>query len=188
MVDKSWFPIMNLIYQDPLLTLRTKVLPEISYQPKNKVFDVFSMPMKDIRVVILRQEPYSIPIKVKDIEYLKEQGVLFLNVALTVETGKSGSHLQYWEDFTKRVVSHIAMYSPCIWIMVGRKAQSFVPYIKNPFNTKDYSKITLEKIPINSDWNYIIPTKTSMKIGDANDCFHYANRVLQKKRMPTIDW
>ena len=79
-IDASWFPVINLLNQEPLLTLRTRILPEISYQPKNKVFDVFSMPVKDIKIVILRQEPYPLPIKVINTDYLKEQGVMFLNV------------------------------------------------------------------------------------------------------------
>jgi uracil-DNA glycosylase len=40
--------------------LKTKVLPFIRYYPEaNNVFRAFSMPMEDIKVVILGQDPYS---------------------------------------------------------------------------------------------------------------------------------
>ena len=234
-IDESWYPIVNLLYQEPLLTLRDEVLPKISYQPKREnIFKVFSMPVKDIKVVILGQDPYPRPgdaigysfainqnrkdpvslrnIKKEivesdlancnpgnEIDLLSwvDQGVFLLNTALTVETGKAGSHLKYWEEFTKRVVSHIAMYNPSVWLMWGKKAQSYIPYInKEPFHVKGYSKTTIEKLPINDEWNYIIssphPAAEAYAGGKAgffgSDCFYYTNKVLEKKKIPKIIW
>jgi len=61
-IHSSWFPIMNLLYKEPLMTLNTSILPNQSYQPlKHEIFKVFEMPVTDIKVVILGNEPYIVP-------------------------------------------------------------------------------------------------------------------------------
>lgn len=61
-----------------------------------------------------------------DIEYWAKQGVLMLNAALTVEHGKSGSHMQIWENWTNEVINALNKYSTgitfCLW---GKDAQAF---------------------------------------------------------------
>lgn len=58
----SWKPMINLLYQEPLKTLFEIVLPYISYQPRgHQIFKVFEMPLEDIKVVILGDEPSIIP-------------------------------------------------------------------------------------------------------------------------------
>jgi len=127
----------------------------------------------------------------------QEQGVFLLNTALTVETGKAGSHLKYWEDFTKRVVSHISTLQPCIWLLWGKKAEKFIPYINmNPFHVNNYTKETIEQIPINPDWNYIFtsphPAAEAYSGGTAGffgcNHFYYTNRVLSQLSKSTIKW
>ena len=55
-IDKSWQPIISLLYEEPLKTLREKVLSEISYQPQRMdIFRVFEMPVDKIKVIILGQ-------------------------------------------------------------------------------------------------------------------------------------
>lgn len=61
-LDKSWRPIVSLLYQEPLVTLNTTILPNISFQPrKENIFKVFETPVNKIRVVILGQDPYPTP-------------------------------------------------------------------------------------------------------------------------------
>lgn len=234
-IHKSWYPITNLLYQEPLKTLNEKVLPEISYQPtKENIFRIFQMPVEKIKVVILGQDPYpkpgdaigyafainkgrKFPVSLKNI--IKEvkrsdpdninpsgeidltswvnQGVFLLNTALTVETGRAGSHLKYWENFTKRVISHISVNNPTIWVFWGKKAQKFIPYIHiNPFHVVRYNRETIEKIPINSHWNYVLkgphPAAEAYLNGKAGffgcDHFYFINRILEKKRIKKIIW
>ncbi len=55
----SWQPILPLLHQEPLLKLNTEILPNILYYPaKENIFRVFKMPLEDIKVVILGQDPY----------------------------------------------------------------------------------------------------------------------------------
>lgn len=126
----------------------------------------------------------------------QEQGVFLLNTALTVETGKAGSHLKYWEDFTKRVINHISINQPCIWLLWGKKAEKFMPYIKDTFNASNYSKETIENIPVNSDWNYLLiaphPAAEAYSGGTAGffgcNHFYYTNKILSKLSKSIINW
>ena len=132
----------------------------------------------------------------KTLQHWEKQGVLLLNTALTVETGKAGSHLKYWQEFTKRVVSHISLTQPCIWLLWGKKAQDFIPYIKNPYIVKGYDNETIQNIPSNEDWNYILtaphPAAEAYSGGKAGffGCNHfmYTNRVLQNLKKAPIYW
>lgn len=127
----------------------------------------------------------------------QEQGVFLLNAALTVETGKAGSHLKYWEKFTQRVVNFISLTQPCIWVFWGIKAQRFIPFINtNPFHVLGYDKGTIEGLPINSDWNYILksphPASETYSEGKAGffgcNHFYYINSILKKQKQKQINW
>lgn len=265
-VHESWHPLMYMLHKEPLKTLNEKILPEISFQPaKENIFSVFKMPLENIKVVLLGQDPYptpgvaigrafavsektKIPVSLDNIRkeiylskshYLRDefkesptyivpsvymgnypdekdkmtinlfkewktlqnwvdQGVFLLNSALTVETNNAGSHLKYWQEFTKKVVSYIASNNPSIWLLWGKKAESFIPYINyNPFNVKGYTIENIEDIPINNDWNYIIstphPAAESYTNGKAgffgSNCFYYTNVILkQKGKYNKIKW
>lgn len=236
-IHESWNPIIPILYQEPLKTLNTVVLPEISSQPrKSDIFNVFSMPVNEIKVVILGQDPYpmpntaigrafavsegtKIPASLKNIreeilislgvesfkkntgenwktlQHWQEQGIFLLNTALTVETARIGSHLKYWEYFTQRVISHISVENPCIWMFWGKAAQRFIPYInQNPFHVKGYSNVTIQEIPSNVDFNYILtaphPAAESYSGGKAGflgcNHFKYANVILNKTKNLTL--
>ena len=234
-IHDSWFPIINSnLHQEPLLTLNEKVLHSISYQPQAEdIFNVFSMDIKDINVVILGQDPYPTPgdacgyafingrntkpasLRVIEKEILEsderrtiipngidmrswiDQGVFLLNTALTVETGKAGSHLKYWTEFTKRIISYISVQKPCIWVLWGRKAQEFIPYINyNPFMVKGYGRDTIKDIPASPDYNYILtaphPAAESYSGGKAGfygcNHFYFINEILVKKHINPITW
>lgn len=251
-MHESWNPIKGPLYDDPLATMNTIILPEINYYPKKEdIFNVFQTPVNDIKVVILGQDPYPtpgnanglafavsentpIPVslriiaqeisncmdikseslidKMKPLQELnnrelytewrtlkhwQEQGIFLLNTALTVESGKAGSHLLYWEDFTKRVISYISLKQPCIWLLWGKKAQSFAPYIRGKvMYTSGYDKETIEFIPINSDFNYIMtaphPAAEAYSGGKAGffgcNHFYYVNSILKNKSLKEIKW
>lgn len=234
-IDDSWFPIVNsYLHQEPLITLNQTILPNISHQPaKDDIFNVFSMDIKDINVVILGQDPYPTagdacgyafingrdtkPASLRaihqevissderrvndsgeiDMRAWVDQGVFLLNTVLTVETGKAGSHLKYWEEFTKRIISYISITKPCIWVLWGKKAQSFMPYINyNPFLVKGYGRNTIKEIPASPDYNYILtaphPAAESYGGGKAGfygcNHFYFINEILVKKHINPITW
>lgn len=242
-IHPSWFPMMETLLNQPKLQkLNTEILPNISFQPKKEdIFNVFSMPMKDIKLVILGQDPYPTPgdaigyafLKPKDKRTPKslqiiskeilssdfkncthvldldnehtfvvpdkwtEQGVFLLNTALTVETSRAGSHLEYWKNFTASLISHISIYHSCIWMFWGKKAQWFEPCIqKNPFHVKGYDTETIEDIPIDDDYNYVLtaphPAAEAYAGGKAGfygcNHFYFVNKILEKQGKSTIMW
>jgi uracil-DNA glycosylase len=59
-----------------------------------------------------------------------KQGVLLLNTALTVEAGKPNSHKQYWEKFSKKLLTELVGENPNIVIVAfGKQAEE---YLKHP--------------------------------------------------------
>lgn len=236
-VHSSWFPMMEtLLYQEPLKNLKDNILPNISFQPeKENIFNVFSMPIKDIKVVILGQDPYPTPgdaigysfatnktktpaslriiqkeistsvhdvlsmgqIPDNTLKSWRESGVFLLNTALTVETGNAGSHLKYWDTFTRQIIQFISKENPCIWILWGKKAQGFAKNIHNPQQlVKGYTRQTIEQIPVNEDYNYIMtsphPTAEAYADGKAEfygcDHFYFVNKILEKFKVSPVLW
>lgn len=132
----------------------------------------------------------------KTLDHWQKQGVFLLNTALTVETGKPGSHLKYWEDFTKTIVSFISLSQPCIWLLWGTKAQKFIPYInKNRFDVKGYTKESIKDIPINPDYNYVLTAAHPAAESYSSNagfygCNHfcYTNSILENKGLNKINW
>lgn len=173
-IHSSWIPIMEILNKDEKLReLNTKILPNQTFYPEaENIFNVFSMPVQDIKVVILGQDPYprkgqaigysfavseetNIPaslriikqeiinngvagdmistqhtdIKWKSLEHWREQGIFLLNTALTVEEGKAGSHLKYWNDFIIEVIKFISQKDKVVWLLWGKKAQAYKEFI-----------------------------------------------------------
>lgn len=132
----------------------------------------------------------------KTLEHWSKQGVFLLNTALTVETGKAGSHLKYWEEFTKRVISFISSQQPCIWVLWGTKAQKFKPYISKQFKVQGYDLETIKQIPGNSQLNYILtaPHPITEVYPDDNTGFYgcnhflFINEILNKTKQTPINW
>lgn len=238
-IDESWKSLVgSQLYQEPLKSLSENILPNIAYHPfKEDIFKVFEMPLNDIKVVILGQDPYPtpgdavgrafaieegrrIPASLRNIkqevysggvitydklkpldewatlDHWTEQGVFLLNTALTVESGKAGSHLRYWEQFTKHIITQISLRQPCIWVLWGRKAQNFMPYIAKQFKVSGYDNNTIKEIPASPEWNYILtaphPAAESYGGGTAGfygcNHFRYINEILIRKHINPIMW
>lgn len=159
-IHPSWKPIIDILNEDEeLKKLNKDILPNCTYYPNRQdIFNVFSMDLKDIKVVILGQDPYpnegqalgyafavsetttkpaSLRIIEKEVGHeidktlfnWRQQGVFLLNTALTVEAKKAGSHLKYWENFTKEVIKYISFNNPCIWLLWGAKAFQYEKYL-----------------------------------------------------------
>ena len=154
-IHPSWKLIIPVLEQKKGdLSKLDEVLQNKYYPQKEDIFNVFSMPLEDIKVVILGQDPYPKegqaigysfavseetpkPASLRIIEQevghsidktlksWREQGVFLLNTALTVEAGNAGSHIKYWEGFMNLVISHISFHNPCIWVLWGKYAQGF---------------------------------------------------------------
>jgi len=103
-----------------------------------------------------------------------KQGVFLLNTALTIEAGKSGSHIKLWEEFTQQVIKTIDERNTnvffCLW---GKDAQKFQHLI--------------------SDKNYLLtsphPISASYK-GQEWECNHFKviNDYLKRYNGFEVQW
>ena len=141
-----------------LETIDTTVSSRSFYPESNNIFRVFSLPLQQIRVVILGQDPYpdgnatglcfSLSPDAKklnpslrniykelgkptqrDLTHWLTQGCFLLNTALTVEPGHAGSHLKLWRPFTELLLDYISENTKGIaWILMGAFAADFQRY------------------------------------------------------------
>lgn len=69
------------------------------------------------------------------LESWAKQGILMLNSALTVEMNKIGSHVMLWRPFIAKLLRNLSEYDTAIiYVLFGRQAQTFKPYINSKFN------------------------------------------------------
>jgi uracil-DNA glycosylase len=106
------------------------------------------------------------------------QGVLMLNVALTVEEKSPGSHIKLWRPFTEYVFNKLReKHTGIIYILLGKQAQ-------------EYKKL------IDTNLNYVIeaphPAAESYTGGKAgffgSKIFSKTNKILYANTSSTIQW
>ena len=131
------------------------------FPPANDIFNAFHLtPLKDVKVVILGQDPYhgnnqahglcfsvkpevEIPpsldlgCTIPDHGYLvkwAKQGVLMLNTVLTVRAHQANSHRGIgWEEFTDAAIRVLNTQDrPIVFILWGRPAQMKKAMLNNP--------------------------------------------------------
>lgn len=67
-----------------------------------------------------------------DLTAWARQGVLMLNACLTVRPGESGSHMELWLGFIRRVVKAILDKNPnCVFLLLGKEAQKIRGLMNN---------------------------------------------------------
>ena len=70
------------------------------------------------------------------LESWAKQGILMINSALTVEMNKIGSHVMIWRNFISCLLKHLSQRETgLIYVLFGKQAQTFEPYINKQFNT-----------------------------------------------------
>lgn len=107
------------------------------------------------------------------LENWAKQGILMLNSALTVEMNKVGSHTMLWRPFISDLLQKLSnSKTGIIYVLFGRQAQTFKPYINKQFNTvleekhPAYFARTGEKMPdtIFKEVNELIRNKYKIPI------------------------
>ena len=69
------------------------------------------------------------------LESWAKQGILMINSALTVEMNKIGSHVMLWRPFIASLLKKLSENKTgIIYILFGKQAQTFKPYINKQFN------------------------------------------------------
>lgn len=224
-IHESWHPFLQPIFDTDfsIRIIKNQILPTNDFYPeKQNIFRVFSMPIQDIKVVIIGQDPYPNPFQAiglafainencnmpaslkviareikneglksgfydsdirewRNLSHLVEQGVFLLNTALTVQRGKAGSHLNLWESFTRQVIKIIAKEVDPVWLLLGQKAQSLIPYIQKIGSLEN--RIVIAPHPA-------AETYSGGKAGFyGSDCFNYVNLILEEvKNKSVIKW
>ena len=65
-----------------------------------------------------------------DLTYLTREGVLLLNVALTVEKGQADSHTEYWSEFSELLIKYIVDNTTnVVWLLFGNNAICYDKFI-----------------------------------------------------------
>lgn len=154
---------------------------------------------------VIRQELISEKLSVsnytsfnwRELTHWKDQGVFLLNTALTVEANNAGSHLQYWQFFTIKIIDYIAKCNPCIWMLWGGKARGYRSYAignvgmlvnkKSDFDKEEY------KYPINFILEAPHPAAEKYNKGKGEKftgCNHFklANEILAHRNQSIINW
>ena len=211
-VHESWMPYLSQVGN-------YFMYPEIlkNYYPRNTdVFNVFTMPFNDVKVVILGQDPYpnqgqaigyafAVPGTVKKPPSLKiieqevgheldstlkswrEQGVFLFNTALTVERKRAGSHIEHWKEFTNHVIYSLATVKKPVWMLWGKYAQSFLPMIGNYVYEFPHANEEDKNVVLTASH----PAAEAYRRGAGFiGCNHFskANLALEKKGEKTINW
>ena len=171
----SWKPLKTEFNTETFLYFKNNILTSEKYYPEaDKVFRVFSLPISEIKVVILGGENKDID------EKLEKQGVFFLPLALT--RGADIDHREYWEPFIKKVIFFISKSTPNIWISTSKEAERFLIVLprKTVMNVKGYDDETIKLIPLNPSFNYVF---TQNYID-----FNHINILLKLRGKEKINW
>lgn len=184
MLNIDYKPIRHLINSKFLDNYKNNLFTP----DKEDLFNTFSLPLKDIKVVIIGQDPYpqkgvangyAFDYKTKDkpksyviiekeilrnydkcnIKEWKKQGVFSLNVALSTQIGKTGLHYNIWRPFIEATINLISSRPNKVFILLGSKAMEFIPYIRYKQFIGSQSKKSIDEIKLFKDRNYILTTK-----------------------------
>ncbi len=169
--DSSWSEFIEA-NMDLLSVIESKVLNESKSSqvlPKpNQVLRCLNLPLSEVRVVIVGQDPYPnpnhacglafaiedvtqpLPKSLKniqrelvsdvnchetsnfDISRWQSEGVLLINRVLTVSAGNASSHSDLgWQEFTLKLLKHIADHHEVVFILWGNLAIALEPELNN---------------------------------------------------------
>lgn len=79
--------------------------------------------------------PHNCIIFDQTLESWAKQGILMINSALTVEMNKVGSHVMLWRPFISKLLKNLSDNNTAtVYVLFGRQAQTFKPYINGKFN------------------------------------------------------
>ena len=182
--------------------LRAELAAGRGYLPSgDKVLRAFSRPLRDVRVLIVGQDPYptpghpvglsfavdthvrplprslvNVPPAHGDLTGWFERGVLLLNRCLTVQPGRPASHRgKGWEQVTQAAIDALcARGGPLVAIVWGRDAQSLTPGLQRA------------GVPVIASAH---PSPLSARSGFfGSRPFSRANEALAAQGAPPMDW
>lgn len=119
------------------------------------------------------QKQYPQASRNPDLSRWSNQGVLMLNVALTVQVGKIGSHYAIWSDFTNYVLHNLAKRNDLIIVLLGKKAEEYQLLFKD-------SNIIKASHPASAAYRG--------GLWDSNLLFKTINNILTQQEKELIRW
>lgn len=112
-----------------------------------------------------------------DLKYLSNQGILLLNVALSVEINKIGSHYDIWKPFITYLLDILNItHSGLVFWFMGSRAREFESLINDSSHYKFFTEHP-------NAANY-----RSNKVWNELDTFNKVNEILQKSNNTSIKW
>jgi uracil-DNA glycosylase len=167
--------------------------------PLKQVFRAFEeCPYKDLKVIIIGQDPYPQLGVADGIRYIlqevnrtvynghevskdvdlsrwSKQGVLMLNTALTVQVGKIGSHYDIWHPFTSYLLDTLNVNNTgLIYVYMGKKAKEW-DVLTSDYNHKFFVKHPASAAYSGSKW-------------DSNNLFNEVSDLTNKLNGEPIIW
>lgn len=113
-----------------------------------------------------------------NLEHWADQGILMLNLSLTVENGKPKSHSKIWKNFTCRIVNLLSekmkeLEKPVVFMLWGNEAKSLM----NVIDVNYHDILT---------WTHPSPLSRKPFIG----CNHFTdcNELLLNRNSSKIKW
>ena len=124
-----------MLFQDPYPQKGVATGLALANNSKTLESDL-SPSLKIIKEAVIDFEvPHNCIIFDQTLESWARQGILMLNSALTVEMNKVGSHTMLWRPFIAKLLKSLSEYNTAIiYVLFGRQAQSFKPYINDKLN------------------------------------------------------
>ena len=206
MIANDWLPALKDefgkdYYKKLFGFVKEEYSTHVVYPPSDDIFNALHLTaLKDVKVVILGQDPYHEPGKAdtppslvniyKEINddlgcyipnngYLKkwaDQGVLLLNTVLTVRAHAANSHQgKGWEQFTDAIIEKVNEQDrPVVFMLWGKPAQSKMKMLNNP---KHLILTAPHPSPLSAYRGFF-------------GCKHFsrANEFLVKNGISPIDW
>ena len=125
-----------------------------------------------LRDVVYREEqvfPFDL-----DLSKWVNQGVLLLNMGLTVEAGKPGSHLRRWEFFTKEVIKVLSDLTGVIFVFWGKESQQLIELVDTTTNYVLTASHPMASVYSGKPWEC--------------DNFERINQILKINNNEHIEW
>lgn len=112
----------------------------------------------------------------RDLKHWSNQGVLMLNISLTTEIGKIGTHLEIWKPFIAYLFDMLSSRNDeYIFVFLGKKAEAFEDLID------DKHEKLFASHPASAAY-------AKQKTWDCNDVFNKVNFILESKGKSKIIW
>lgn len=110
------------------------------------------------------------------LQYLQDQGVMFLNTDLTCKLNKTGSHKKLWEPFQKFFLEEIMFgITGIIYILAGDESKRMERYI-NPLGNYIFKvEHPVAASYSNREWNH-------------QNIFKKINKILKENNNFSIEW